>query len=152
MNGPYQRLLVPIDGSATSQRGFEEALKLAQAFDAAMVLLHVVEFPPMTMDMTGSALFAQIGDDLRRTGQRVLERAHESARAAGVASQAHLDDSPARVCDLIVRKAREHECDLIVMGTHGRRGIDHALLGRNAERVLRQAPCPVLLVRPAPTT
>jgi nucleotide-binding universal stress UspA family protein len=53
----------------------------------------------------------------------------------------------ARVCDVIVDQARQHQCDLIVMGTHGRRGIEHALVGSDAERVIRQAPCAVLLVR-----
>ena len=53
----------------------------------------------------------------------------------------------ARVCDVIVDQAREHQCDLIVMGTHGRRGIEHAMVGSDAERVIRMSPVPLLLVK-----
>jgi nucleotide-binding universal stress UspA family protein len=149
----YRRILVPIEHSPTSQRGLDEALNLAKAFDASLVLLHVIEYLPMMVDMTGSAVIEQVSAEMRKAGERLLERAHDAARSAGVASEAHLEDSAAaRVCDVIVQQARDHQCDLIVMGTHGRRGVEHALLGSDAERVLRLAPCPVLLVRSAETT
>jgi nucleotide-binding universal stress UspA family protein len=149
----YRRILVPIEHSPTSQRGLDEALNLAKAFDASLVLLHVIEYLPMMVDMTGSAVIEQVSTEMRKAGERLLERAHDAARSAGVASEAHLEDSAAaRVCDVIVQQARDHQCDLIVMGTHGRRGVEHALLGSDAERVLRLAPCPVLLVRSAETT
>ena len=65
-----------------------------------------------------------------------------------MASETRLEDAAAaRVCDLIVQQAGERKCDLIVMGTHGRRGIAHALIGSDAEQVLRMSPVPVLLVR-----
>jgi nucleotide-binding universal stress UspA family protein len=149
----YRRILVPLDHSPTSQRGLQEALNMAKAFDASLVLLHVTEFMPIMVDMTGSAVIEQVSAQMRSAGQRLLERAHDAARSAGVASEAHLEDSAAaRVCDVIVQQARDHQCDLIVMGTHGRRGVEHTLLGSDAERVLRLAPCPVLLVRAAPTS
>jgi nucleotide-binding universal stress UspA family protein len=144
----YRRILVPIDGSDTAERGLQEALKLATLCDASLVLLSVVEYYPVMMEMATATTWEQISTDLREYSQRVLDKAHDSAKSAGIASEAHLEDAAAlRVCDVIVDQAREHQCDLIVMGTHGRRGIEHALLGSDAERVIRQAPCAVLLIR-----
>jgi nucleotide-binding universal stress UspA family protein len=144
----YRRILVPIDGSATAQRGLTEAIALAKAFDASLVLLCIVEYYPVMIEMATAATWELISTDLRAHSQGVLDAAHDAAKAAGVASEAHLEDAAAaRVCDVIVDQAREHGCDLIVMGTHGRRGIEHALIGSDAERVLRLAPCAVLLVR-----
>jgi nucleotide-binding universal stress UspA family protein len=146
----YRRILVPLDGSDTAQRGLQEALGLAKAFDSSLVLLHVVEYYPMMMEMATATTWEVITTDLRAHGQQVLERAHDAAKAAGVASEAHLEDAAAaRVCDVIVDQAREHRCDLIVMGTHGRRGIEHALIGSDAERVIRMSPTPLLLVKSA---
>jgi nucleotide-binding universal stress UspA family protein len=144
----YHRILVPIDGSATSQRGLQEALGLAKAFDASLVLLHVTEVYPMMMDMATATTWEQVTSSMREVGQRVLDKAHEAAKSAGVASEAHLEDAPGlRVCDVIVDQARDRKCDLIVMGTHGRRGIEHAVVGSDAERVVRMSPVAVLLVR-----
>lgn len=144
----YRRILVPMDGSATAQRGFEEALGLAKAFDASLVLLHVVEYYPVMMEMATSTTWEQVSESLRDEGRRVLDRAHEAAQSAGIASEARLEDAAAaRVCDVIVAQARERHCDLIVMGTHGRRGLEHALIGSDAERVVRMSPVAVLLVR-----
>lgn len=144
----YRRILVPIDGSATAQRGLQEALGLAKACDASLVLLHVVEAYPMMMEMATATTWEQVTSDLREYGQRVLEQAHQAAQAAGIASEARLEDAAAsRVCDVVVDQARERRCDLIVMGTHGRRGVAHALIGSDAERVIRMSPVPVLLVR-----
>jgi nucleotide-binding universal stress UspA family protein len=148
MQGPYHRILVPIDGSATSQCGFEEALKLARAFDASMVLLHVIEFYPVMMDMASATAWEQVSADMREYGQRLLERAHDAARSAGVASETLIEDSAAaRVCDVIIQRAVGHRCDLIVMGTHGRRGLERAVIGSDAERVARSSTVPLLLVR-----
>jgi len=144
----YRRILVPMDGSVTAQRGFEEALGLAKAFDASLVLLHVVEFYPVMMEMATSTTWDRVSESLRDEGRRVLDRAHEAAQSAGIASEARLEDAAAaRVCDVIVEQARERHCDLIVMGTHGRRGLEHALIGSDAERVVRMSPVAVLLVR-----
>ena len=112
------------------------------------VLLHVVEYYPMMMEMATATTWEMISNDLRSHHQRVLESAHEAAKSAGVASETHLEDAAAaRVCDVIVDQAREHRCDLIVMGTHGRRGIEHAMVGSDAERVIRMSPVPLLLVK-----
>lgn len=148
MTTPYRRILVPIDGSDTADRGLHEAIGLAKAFDSSLVLLSVIEYYPVMLDMATATTWDQISTDLRNHHARVLERAQDAAKAAGLASETHLEDAAtARVCDVIVDQAREHQCDLIVMGTHGRRGIEHALAGSDAERVVRMAQCAVLLVR-----
>jgi nucleotide-binding universal stress UspA family protein len=149
----YQRILVPLDGSETAQRGFEEALRLAKLCDASLVLLNVIEIFPMVADLSSAAVWEQTLAAQRDNAKRLLDRAHEAAGAAGVASEMRLEDAgSARVCDVIVDQARDRRCDLIVMGTHGRRGMGHAFIGSDAERVVRMSPVPVLLVRaPAKT-
>jgi nucleotide-binding universal stress UspA family protein len=144
----YQRILVPIDGSATAERGLDEAIELAKLCRSSLVLLSVTEVYPVMMEMATATTWEQITGDLRAQGQRVLDQARERVIAQGIACEAHLEDAAAaRVCDVIVDQARERRCDLIVMGTHGRRGVSHALIGSDAERVLRMAPVPVLLLR-----
>jgi nucleotide-binding universal stress UspA family protein len=149
----YRRILVPVDGSETAERGLQEALALAKVCGASLVLLHVAEYYPMMMEMATSTTWEQVSSDLREHGRRVLESAHDAATAAGVASESHLEDAAAaRVCDVIVDQAREHRCDLVVMGTHGRRGVQHAIIGSDAERVIRMSPVPLLLVKSINTT
>jgi nucleotide-binding universal stress UspA family protein len=144
----YQRILVPIDGSATAERGLDEAIELAKLCRSSLVLLSVTEVYPVMMEMATATTWEQITGDLRAQGQRVLDQARERVIAQGIACEAHLEDAAAaRVCDVIVDQARDRACNLIVMGTHGRRGVSHALIGSDAERVLRMAPVPVLLLR-----
>lgn len=144
----YKRILVPIDGSETAGRGLKEAVALAKLCRASIVLLHVIEVYPVMMEMATATTWEQITTDLRAQGQRLLDQAHQGVAAEGVACESRLEDAAAaRVCDVIVEQARERGCDLIVMGTHGRRGVSHALIGSDAERVLRMAPVPVLLLR-----
>lgn len=146
----YRRILVPIDGSSTAQRGLAEAIGLGKAFDATLVLLTVIEPPPPLIgaEISTAAAWDEIAGIYLMRADELLERALDEVRAAGVASEVQREGPTAmRVCDAIVEQARERRCDLIVMGTHGRRGLSHALIGSDAERVLRQAPCAVLLVR-----
>ena len=144
----YQRILVPIDGSATAERGLQEAIGLAKLCRSSIVLLHVTEVYPVMMEMASATTWEQISSDLREVGQRLLDQAHQRVVAEGIACEARLEDAAAsRVCDVIVEQARDRGCDLIVMGTHGRRGVSHALIGSDAERVLRMATVPVLLLR-----
>jgi nucleotide-binding universal stress UspA family protein len=144
----YAKILVPLDGSPTSERGFEEALALAKTMKSTLVLLHVVDAVPVVVDMVPPATWQEISDGLRSHGQGLLDRARQRATQQGVASEAHLiEQKIERVADIIVDEARSAKCDLVVMGTHGRRGFSHVLLGSDAERVLRQCPLPVLLVR-----
>jgi nucleotide-binding universal stress UspA family protein len=144
----YSRILVPIDGSPTAQRGLTEALALAKRLDAALVLLHVVDAYPMMIEMATSTTWDRISEGLRQMGRTALEAAHAAATKQGVPCESVLEDvAAARVADVIVEQAKSRHCDLIVMGTHGRRGAGRALLGSDAELVLRLSPVPVLLVR-----
>jgi nucleotide-binding universal stress UspA family protein len=144
----YKKILVPIDGSATSGRGFEEAVALARAVGASLRLMHVVDTVPVAMEMAPSATWLQVCDEQRRDGEALIERARATAIEHGVAVDSYLlEGSAARVADAIVEEARAADCDLIVMGTHGRRGFSHLMMGSDAERVARISPLPVLLVR-----
>jgi nucleotide-binding universal stress UspA family protein len=143
----YSKIMVPVDGSVTGQRGLDAAIGLARRLDAQLALLHVVEIYPLMVDMVPTTAWEQVTDGLREHGQQLLDAARQSALAQGVAADALLvDAAAARVADTIAAQAREHHCDLIVMGTHGRRGLQRALIGSDAETVLRHSTVPVLLV------
>ena len=144
----YKRILVPVDGSDTSRRGLEEALKLAKSFAAEVRLVHVVnELIPFGGDQLYYA-FPTVIDSLREQGKRVLQNAQTIADSEGVKVQTHLIEAIGpRAADLIVKDAEAWHADLIVMGTHGRRGLGRWALGSDAEQVLRTASSPVLLVR-----
>ena len=145
----YKRILVAVDGSSASSKGLREALRLAKAGRARVCLLHVVnEFPAFAaMDGMGGAV-VDLVPTLREGGKRVLAKAKAVAAKAGVPAQTLLRErigGPA--ADPIVREARKQRADLIVLGTHGRRGVRRLVLGSDAEQVVRTASVPVLLVR-----
>lgn len=144
----YDKILVPVDGSPTSDRGFEEAVAIARVMRSSLVLTHVIDTVPLAIDMVPPSTWQDMSDALRQHGQRMLERAVRTAAEHGVASETRLVEGHGRaVADNIIDQARDSGCDLVVMGTHGRRGFSHALLGSDAERVVRRCPMPVLLVR-----
>jgi nucleotide-binding universal stress UspA family protein len=148
----YQRILVPLDGSDTSSKALEEALRLAGLSGARVDLLHVVEgygggYVPTDI------YYQDVLPQLVQQGERLLAQAAGKARERGVATETVLIDGGAeRVSTLILRQAEARNADLIVLGTHGRRGIGRLLLGSDAEQVARSAPIPVLLVRGTPPT
>lgn len=148
----YPLILVPHDGSPTAERGFVEALALARALRSAVRIVHVVDARMLPAEVSAAATVGQLLEDWRAEGQRVVAKAGQAARAAGVTAQeAVLFDPGVRVCDAIVDDARRSGARLIVMGTHGRRGFRRMALGSDAELVVRESPVPVLLVR-APET
>ncbi len=143
-----QRILVPLDGSGPSQRGLQEALALAHALGAQLVLLHVVDDFPQHLELAPAAAYRDALQRLRQRGQALLDQARERAAAAGVGAEALLLESGAQSAgDAIVQQVQACRCDLIVMGTHGRRGLQRLAMGSDAELVLRTSPVPVLLVR-----
>lgn len=141
--GMYERILVPTDGSSGVERAIEHAIELAGTHGAAVHAVYVVNSAsygglPMETSWEG------IRDVLTDEGEEALERVHELAAGTGVEVEtAVLEGSPS---SRIVDYADEARCDLIVMGTHGRGGIDRLLLGSVAERVVRSADVPVLTV------
>lgn len=144
----YSRILVPIDGSATAQRGLDEAIALAARLGSSLQLLNVVDARMLVGEVAIYAPPTQLLDDWREAGEKLLADATAQARAKGVAADGKvLSDPGLRVCDLILREAGDGGAGLIVMGTHGRRGLSRLTLGSDAELVLRESPVPVLLVR-----
>jgi nucleotide-binding universal stress UspA family protein len=144
----YERILVPVDGSATAQRGLEEAMALAGRLGSSLRLLHVVDARLLMMDVSMTMPPQQLLDDWQAAGERVLADALSEVRAKGVPVDGVVRTDPAmRVCDVIVKEAHDCGAGLIVMGTHGRRGLRRLALGSDAELVLRESPVPVLLVR-----
>ncbi|MCA6216383.1 universal stress protein [Ideonella sp. B7] len=146
----YKKILVPVDGSPTAECGLNEAIKLAAGSSTALHLLYVVDQYPMLVDFAAAASYEEVQEDLRRYGKEVLAKALETAKAAGVsADSVEREVIGGRVADVVVEEAGKAGCDLIVMGTHGRRGLSRLTLGSDAELVVRHAPVPVLLVRHA---
>lgn len=147
----YQRILVPIDGSPTSNRGLQEAIALGKLTGASLRLLHVVDETSFAMSADAFGSYAgNVIDLLREAGTEILAKGQSTVEAAGLSVDTVLRDNLAgRVSDLVTDEARTWPADLIVLGTHGRRGAGRLFLGSDAEQVLRQAPVPVLLVRSA---
>lgn len=145
----YQRILVPIDGSLTSLRGLDEALRLAELTGASLCLVHVVD---ELKYVTGFEPFAVYSSDLlplmEQAGEQILQQGRERAARAGIQAESVLFTSLAgRVSEIVAEQAKAWGADLIVMGSHGRHGVGRMLLGSDAELLLRIAPVPVLLVR-----
>ena len=146
----YKRILVPVDGSSTSLRGLNEAIKLAKSSGGSLRLVHVVN--ELFIDGgygTGDSLYyADVIDGLREAGKRILGESERVVREQGVSFESELVETiGGRASNVIVNQAVQWPADLIVMGTHGRRGITRLALGSDAEMVLRHAPVPVLMVR-----
>ena len=145
----YQRILVPVDGSQTSELALREAVRLASDQKAELRIIYVVEEIVPIWDVELLNL-SEILNAVRATGQRILKKADAAARADGGKAQTTLvEASPpgARAASMIVEEAKAWPADLIVIGTHGRRGVDHLLMGSVAEGVARISPVPVMLVR-----
>ena len=144
----YQHILVPVDGSATSLQGLTEAIALAQVTGGQIRLLHMVDTLSVASSLGAYAVSTDVMEQLRAEGEQILQKARLQALAGGVATDAVLDDSVrGRLSDWVVEQARSWPADLVVLGTHGRRGMGRLLLGSDAEQVLRVSPVPVLLVR-----
>jgi len=135
-------LLVPVDFSACSEHALDYACALASKLGAR---IHVINAIGGTMPELAVALTDQMISSLRHSNAAALEQLIAPRRAGVAFGEIMVVDSDAR--DAIVQAARAVHADLIVIGTHGRRGLTRVLLGSVAEDVLRRAPCPVLAVR-----
>lgn len=144
----YQRILVPVDGSHTSTLGLQEAIRLAIDQRARLRIIHVVDELLVAQNFEGYINAGELIDSLEASGKKALHNAVALARKHDLKAEASMFETVGgRVADVIVREARKWKADLIVMGTHGRRGIGRVVLGSDAETVLREARVPVLLVR-----
>jgi nucleotide-binding universal stress UspA family protein len=150
----YRRIIVPIDGSRTSNQALAAALRMARESQSCIRLVHVVE---ELAYLTGYDQFGGYSGDLikamRETGGKILADGMAMAQAAGVACESALyDNFGERLPEVVADEARRWQADLIVVGTHGRRGVGRMLLGSGAEQVIRMAPVPVLVIRSEPQT
>ena len=144
----YRTILVPLDRSATAQRGLKHAIALARDSGARLRLVHVVDETSTIGMMEGGVDVAPVVRQLTRSGRELLERGRRLARNAGVRADAAIHESlGGAAADTILSEAKKSGADLIVMGTHGRRGLRHVVLGSVAERVVHRSRVPVLLVR-----
>jgi nucleotide-binding universal stress UspA family protein len=145
----YQRILVPVDGSTTSSKGLEEAVKLAMLTKARLRLIHVIDELAFA---AGFEAYAAYSGDLvpmmKEAGEQLLAQAKARVQASGISVDTKLFETlSARVSEVVADEAKSWRADLIVIGTHGRRGVGRLLLGSDAEQIVRMAPVPVLLVR-----
>lgn len=144
----YKHILVAVDGSDTSNLALQEAIKLAKEQQAQLRIVHVVEDIPLNID-TEYAL-DEYQEAMRKTGEAVLSKAEALARESGVTPETKLlqiETLGHRITNLVVEEAQSWPADLIVLGTHGRRGFNHLLMGSVAEGIVRVSPQPVLLIR-----
>lgn len=144
-----QTILVPYDFSAHAAAALRSAAELAEQLSARLHLLHVLEEPTVTYPSVATGVVTPGGlpVEIRDTAQAALEEIASGIEAGAEPVTARVIEAPS-VAPGILEIAREIEADLIVMGTHGRTGMQHAFLGSVAERTLRQAECPVLTLRP----
>jgi universal stress protein A len=145
-----KRILVATDFTECSQAAVEQGRALAAAFDASLHLLHIVTAPLQEVwaCYAPGVEFLTVVRDLEAEARRRLEgvaAAGTPCRDRVIVATTWGDPS-----DEILKYAREHQIDLIVCGTHGRRGWDHMVMGSVAERLVRLAPCPVLTVHASP--
>ncbi len=146
----WRTLLVPHDYSPCADRAVTVASELARHHQAKVVLLHVTHLPP---GLTADALISnretgemqRVDDYSRAQSQRELAQRAEALRGAGL--EVEVLAAVGDIVDEILGAASDVNADLIVMGTHGRTGLAHLFIGSRTEKVLRQAPVPVLTVR-----
>jgi nucleotide-binding universal stress UspA family protein len=142
----YRRILCPVDFSPFSKAALEDAASLARGMGSELCLLHAYQNPAYVLPLSGYV--GPAGDVVARIRQQLgeeLEALAEGPRSQGLGVQTLVLEGVPYSC--IVDHAKEWRADLIVMGTHGRTGLQHLLAGSVCERVVRLAPCPVLVTR-----
>jgi nucleotide-binding universal stress UspA family protein len=146
----YKHILVAVDGSDTSNFALQEAIKLAKEQQASLRLIHVVDVTPAYMMVEMPYPISDYQNAMREAGEKVLATCAATAGKAGVNVDTKfviLEVLTQRICDAIIEEAKRWPADLIVIGTHGRHGFNHLLLGSVAEGVIRLATKPVLVIR-----
>ena len=138
------RILVPTDFSEHGLSALNYAATFADEFSASVDLFHVIEPIPVGATLT-HGIGARVQDEIRKAAEQQMEALNGEWQKHSFSVRRSVVEGHPFV--EIVRKARECEADVIVMGTHGRGAVTHMLLGSVAERVVREAPCPVLTVR-----
>lgn len=144
----YSRILAPIDGSITSTHAFDEAIKIARASHAVLQALYVVDLQPVAYD-AGAAFYPDLRQTLLEEGRRLTSEAVQHMAREGVTGSPRIAEVALTGDDIatcIGQCAEDFGADLVIMGTHGRRGWRRLVLGSVAEQFVRRARVPVLLV------
>jgi nucleotide-binding universal stress UspA family protein len=146
----FQRILCATDFSDTAEAAWEMACELARSHGASLVLVHVfVDLPAYSLGEAPGTAVVRVWEEQRTWVQRALDERTSAAAARGLAVRSRLETgSPATA---IADAAEAEGADLVVIGTHGRTGLNRLVIGSVAERVVRIAPCPVLTVKPRPS-
>ncbi|MDI1239814.1 MAG: universal stress protein [Polaromonas sp.] len=146
----YKRILVATDGSALSKKAVRSAIDLASAVGADLVALYVVPRYPVSYFEGGITISSQ---DVARTekqwadkGQAVVDAVQLQAQGEGLKAKAVIARSDL-VAESIISAVKKHKCDLVVMASHGRKGIKRVLLGSETQHVLTHSSVPVLVLR-----
>jgi nucleotide-binding universal stress UspA family protein len=137
-------ILVPTDFSETSDKALDFAIELAQKFDAAVVVMHAYEIPVIGFPDGSLVATADVASRIQDAGRKGLDASVAVRSSRGVKVTSVLREGPA--ADEIRSLAEELKVDMIVIGTHGRRGIARALLGSTAENVVRTVTVPILTI------
>lgn len=141
----YQRVLVAVDGSATSDNAVASAVDIARLCNSRMRFLFCLDELGLA---AGPEYPGNVMEAAREEARAILARASANAEKAGLPVETYLNESPGkRLGHSVADEACEWHADLIVVGTHGRKGIARVLMGSGAESIIRQAPVPVLVVR-----
>lgn len=146
----FKKILVPVDGSNTSEAGLKTAMGMAREGGGTLFLLHVVDEHVLlqTADYMGGSYYEETIGSLKEAGRKILARACAKVEKAGIPYKGiSVETVEGSVAALILAQARKVRADVIVMGTHGRRGLSRMVMGSDAEGVVREATVPVLLVR-----
>lgn len=144
----FKRILVAVDGSHTAELALQEAIKLAKELRTQLRAVHVVDEVSLNWPEGGD--FAEVKETFRKSSRKILEKADAEMRKAGMTAETkmlEIETFGHRVADMNAAEAEAWPADLIVIGTHGRRGVNRLLLGSVAEGVARVAAKPVLLIR-----
>ena len=143
----YQNILVPVDGSDTAAKALREAIELARSLSSRIRVMHVVNSTPWIAQGVPGAI-EELLTQLRSTGESIIHEAKRAVRSAGIEVDHRLIEALGdRTGEIIVAEANDWPAQLIVCGTHGRRGLKRLLVGGDAEYIVRHSPAPVLLVR-----
>ena len=143
-----KHILVPTDFSAHADDALAYAIELATSLQAHLTLLHVFYLSPLTVGEVPPVVFNDTLRDLETYAQQHTQMALDRVQQAGLQGDSIIvEGTPFQT---IIDVAKDQDIDLIVMGTHGRTGLSHVLMGSVAEKVVRMAPCPVLVTRGAP--
>ncbi len=142
---PFRKILVPVDGSSTSGKALDYALQLAKDNQSHVRALHAIDELGY---LSGYEYSGELMDAARKSASEVLQKAVLAAQAKGVPLDTRLVDQPGqRLGQTVADEAAGWGADLVVVGTHGRRGVGRVLMGSGAEQIVRMAPVAVLTVR-----